>query len=755
MLKILKFARQYWYVMILILGLLIVQAYCDLSLPQYTSSIVDTGIQAKGIESPVPEQMRTQTYEKLMLFMTDEEQEVFAGAYELSVDGHYHIKEKYEQALMAETDPDTDEDTARYIDQLKELVSGKETLVYMLSSQGEEAEAMKAELLTRMGIPADTDLFAAFGLMDRQIVLQIGSAIEEQLAGMSETIGDSTAITFLSDEYQQMGIDVNKIQMSYLRNQGIRMLLIALLGALAAVCATFFSSRLAAKVSMNLRGEVFRKVVRFSNAEINQFSTASLITRCTNDIQQVQIVLTMMFRIVLYAPIMAIGGVTKVIQTRSGMGWIIVLAVGAIFVIVGVLMVVAMPKFRMMQTLVDRLNLVSREILTGIPVIRAFGREKHEEERFDEASKKLQRTQLFTTRTMAFMMPTMMFVMNGITVLIIWVGAHGVDTGSIQVGSMLAFITYTMQIVMSFLMITAISIMLPRASVAAGRIDEVLKTDIVIDNKEQTVSLGGAKGLKGKVAFEKVSFAYPGADEYALEDIDFTANPGETTAIIGSTGCGKSSLVQLIPRLFDVSKGRITIDDVDIRDADLKQLRDSIGYVPQKGVLFSGTISSNIGFGSEDVSEDAIHEAAEIAQAMEFIDAKPAGFEESIAQGGTNVSGGQKQRLAIARALAKKPQILIFDDSFSALDYKTDRALRGELARRTKDATVIIVAQRISTILHADKILVLDDGKIVGCGTHEKLLRDNAVYKQIALSQLSEKEIEDTLAANSADKEVE
>ncbi|MBO6014991.1 MAG: ABC transporter ATP-binding protein, partial [Lachnospiraceae bacterium] len=501
MLKIIKFARHYWYIMILIFGLLIVQAYCDLSLPQYTSNIVDTGIQAKGIESPVPEQMRVQTYDRLMLFMTDEQQAVFAQAYALTQEGTYRIKEEYRQALSDEADVGDDTERAEYIETLRNLVATKETLVYMLSSQGEEAEMMKNEMLAQMGIPEGTDLFTAFSMMDRKIVLGITDAIEQQLAGISETVGDSTAIAFVTSEYEQMGIDVNKIQMGYLRSQGVRMLMIAMLGVFMAVISAFLSSRLAARVSMNLRDEVFRKVVRFSNAEINQFSTASLITRCTNDIQQVQIVLTMMFRIVLYAPIMAVGGITKVIQTRSGMGWIIVLAVACISVIVALLMVVAMPKFRMMQTLIDRLNLVSREILTGIPVIRAFGREKHEEERFDKASTELKQTQLFTSRTMALMMPAMMFIMNGITVLIVWTGAHGVDNGTIQVGSMLAFITYTMQIVMSFLMITAISIMLPRASVAAQRVEEVLAIDIVIDNKAQTLPLAKDGSVTGKVAF--------------------------------------------------------------------------------------------------------------------------------------------------------------------------------------------------------------------------------------------------------------
>lgn len=755
MLKILKFARQYWYMMFVILGLLFIQAYCELSLPEYTSNIVDVGIQEKGIESPVPKKMRAQTYERLLLFMNEDETQIFTEAYERTDDDIYTLKEVYEAATYKDISKKAKGETAGYIEELKSLLSKKETLLMMLSSEEEQADAMKEEFFIQMGLPADADIFEAFAMMPKEVLLQISGNIEEQISKMADTIGDSSAIAFVAAEYEEMGISVNTIQMKYLRKQGIVMVLIAFGSMVAAVFATFFSARLAAKVSKNLRGQVYDQVVKFSNAELNQFSTASLITRCTNDIQQVQMVLTMMFRIVLYAPIMAIGGISKVIQAKSGMGWIIVVAVAAVFSLVGVLMVVAMPKFRSMQNLVDRLNLVSREILTGIPVIRAFSREKHEEKRFDQASMELKKTQLFTNSTMAFMMPMMMFIMNGITVLIVWVGAHGVDAGSIQVGSMMAFITYTMQIVMSFLMITIVSIMLPRAAVAAGRIDEVLQTNISIDNKEQVLPLAKDGKVQGIVAFEHVSFAYPGADENALEDIDFVAKPGETTAIIGSTGCGKSSLVQLIPRLFDVTKGRITIDGKDIRDLDLKELRSHIGYVPQKGVLFSGTIESNIAFGQEKMDMAKIEEAARIAQAADFIQEKEEQYQSRIAQGGSNVSGGQKQRLAIARALAKKPQILVFDDSFSALDYRTDKALRKELGQKTKYATVIIVAQRISTILHADKIIVLDDGKIAGCGTHKELLMNNEVYKQIAQSQLSEKEINETIGLEKAEKEVQ
>ena len=547
------------------------------------------------------------------------------------------------------------------------------------------------------------------------------------------------AISFLQEEYQNIGIALDKVQMNYLRNVGGRMIALALLTMVAAILVGYLSAKLAARTSRDLRNQVFQKVVGFSSEEMNRFSTASLITRSTNDIQQVQQVLVMLFRIVAYAPIMGIGGIIKVFHTNASMTWIIAVAVGVIMFMVMILMQVAMPKFKSMQKLVDRLNLVSREILTGIPVIRAFSREKHEEKRFDSASRDLMKTQLFTTRTMSFMMPAMMFIMNAITVLILWVGSHGIDLGQLQVGDMMAFITYTMQIVMSFLMLTMISVMLPRASVAADRIDEILKSETVIHNPENP-----KKDViqKGEVRFENVSFQYPGAEECALTDIDFTAKSGETTAIIGSTGCGKSTLVQLIPRLFDVTKGKITIDGVDIRQMDMKELRRKIGYVPQKGILFSGTIASNLKFGAPDISNEKMEEAAAIAQATEFIETKPEGYETGIAQGGTNVSGGQKQRLSIARAIAKNPNIYVFDDSFSALDYKTDITLRKALKEKVSEATVLIVAQRISTIIHAEKIIVLEDGKIVGMGTHEELMEDNKVYQQIAMSQLSKGELE-------------
>ncbi len=726
MLKILKFAKKSWYVMIIIVLLLFVQANCDLALPEYTSDIVDVGIQSKGIDSAVLEKMRPETYEALTLFMDEKEEQLFSSSYELKDDLY----------VLTKTEEDGN------FDSLEELMVEKEMLLFMLDSEGEEADAVKAQMLEEMGLPEDTELLTAFSMMPKEKVLEIGDAIIEKLEDMSEMVSKSAAISFAAAEYDELGINVDKIQMNYLRNKGLSMLGIAVIGMIVAVCVNYLSSKLAAKTARELRNRVFKKVVSLSNEEINSFSTSSLITRCTNDIQQVQMVLTMVFRIVAYAPLIGIGGIIKVVNTQTQMSWIIAVAVAAVLLLVAVLMVIAMPKFKKMQTLIDNLNLVSRETLTGISVIRAFGREEYEQERFEKSSKNLMNTQLFTHRAMAFMMPTMMFIMNAVTVLIIWVGAKGIDLGNLQVGDMMAFITYTMQIVMAFLMITMVSVMLPRAAVSAVRIDEVLKTKTNIKNTKEPKEL--TEAAKGVVSFEHVNFSYPGADEDALKDITFTANPGETTAIIGSTGCGKTTLVQLIPRLFDVRSGAVKVDDVDIRELDMALLRRQIGYVPQKGILFSGTIKSNIGFGEEDPQMSNIEEAAKIAQAEEFILEKPDLYEDHIAQGGSNVSGGQKQRLSIARAIARNPKIYIFDDSFSALDYKTDQVLRKALNTKTKDATVIIVAQRISTILHADKILVLDDGEIVGIGTHETLLAENEVYRQIAASQLSEEELNKT-----------
>ena len=714
MLNILKYLKKHVGMVLLIICLLIVQAACDLNLPQYMSRIVDVGIQQSGVERATPDQMRPETLEALTLFLSDEEEAVLRSAYETEGD------------LCRLTVTDGDQ-----LDQLDGMLRLPTAALYQMGQQG-----MTPEQMTAMAAAAP----------DRQSVkAQIAQSMETmtaQLTGVSDTMLDQTAILFVQQEYTATGVDLNQLQQSYLISTGAKMLGLTLLMIVMAILASLLASRVAATVGMELRGQVFRKVISFSNAEIDRFSTASLITRSTNDIQQVQMVMVLLLRMVIYAPILGIGGVIQVAFTGTGMGWIIALAVGIILVVVAVLMRVAMPKFKIMQTMVDRLNLVSRETLTGLSVIRAFSREKYEEERFEGANRDLMRTQLFTNRTMSMMMPLMMLIMNGICVLIVWAGAHGIDLGTMQVGDMMAFITYTMQIVMSFLLIAVVSIMLPRAGVSASRIQEVLDTPISIQDPEEKKNQDQAVAeWKGEVTFEDVSFRYPDAQADVLEHISFTAKPGQTTAIIGSTGSGKSTLLNLIPRFFDVSYGRITIDGVDIRRLSQHKLHELMGYVPQKGVLFSGDITSNLKFGGEDISDFDMVQAARIAQAESFIDEKPEGYKTPIAQGGSNVSGGQKQRLSIARALAKKPKIVLFDDSFSALDYKTDVALRRALSEELTDVTVIIVAQRISTILHAQQIIVLDEGKVAGIGDHETLMRTCPTYQEIARSQLSESEL--------------
>ena len=708
--QIFKYLGEHKGAVLLIVLLLIVQAYCDLSLPSYTSDIVDVGIEQGGIEHEAMEEMRQESFETLCLFMSDEDEKTVREAYELQENGRYERKNDDKEKIE-----ELDDIFARPMAMLSGMKSSKEV----------DMEQFMA------GIQS--------GMVTKDMILSMEDEAMEKMEDVSDSIISQMAILYTHDEYEAMDYDLNHIQTSYLLKTGAKMLGFSVLMLVAAILAGLIASKTGAKIGMDLRERVFTKVVSFSSKEMDRFSTASLITRSTNDIQQIQMVSTMLLRMVIYAPIIGIGGILKVISTKTGMGWIIVVAVVTIFVVVGILMKVAMPKFKLMQTLVDRMNLVSREILTGIPVIRAFSREKFEEERFDKANKDLMGTQLFTNRVMTFMMPAMMLIMNGITVLIVWAGAHGVDAGNLQVGDMMAFITYTMQIVMAFLMLTMVSIMLPRAGVAAQRIDEVLLTEPTIHDMEETV--GDEKDFKGELEFHHVGFAYDGAKEEALSDIDFTAGPGETTAILGSTGCGKSTLLNLIPRFYDVTEGSITIDGIDIRQMSQKKLRSLIGYVPQKGILFSGDITSNLKFADKNISDERMKEAAEIAQATEFIEAKPEGYESPISQGGTNVSGGQKQRLSIARAVAKNPKIFLFDDSFSALDYKTDVALRKALGEKVKDATVLIVAQRISTVLHADKIIVLDDGKIVGMGTHEELLKDCETYLEIAKSQLSEAEL--------------
>ncbi|MBQ8085795.1 MAG: ABC transporter ATP-binding protein [Lachnospiraceae bacterium] len=724
MFKVLKFAKDKWYIIILIILLLFVQVYCELTLPDYTSDIVDVGIQGKGVKYPVPEKLTADSFDNLKLFMTETDKEI--------ADKYYNQNDnKYEAALDGLSEDELEE--------LKGAMLVPQMLTMLLSSDSEEAKMMQKGLAGAFGIPESeiekTDIMELFRNMPDVQRNAIREALEKQMKNYPEYMLEASGTAFVQMEYEKMDVDMNAYQMDYLKSMAFKMLVIAVLALIISIIVGYLSSRLAAYTAKDLRRKVFSKVMSFSNAEMNQFSTSSLITRCTNDVQQVQMVLTIFFRIVVFAPIMGGGAIIKVLGNTATMGWTVVVAVLAVMFVIIVLMVVAMPKFKVMQKLIDGLNLVSREILTGLPVIRAFGREEYEEKRFEGASKDLMKTQLFTSGAMALMFPTMMFIMNGVSVLIVWVGAGKIDTGSLQVGDMMAFLVYAMHIVMSFLFISMVAILLPRAAVAADRIDEVLNSETMILDKEKPLKIPDGAG---EVKFNNVSFAYPNAKEDALKNIDFTAKAGKTTAIIGSTGCGKSTLVNLIPRLFDVKEGSITIDGVDIRDVKMKELRREIGFVPQKGTLFSGTISSNIRFGNKNASDDEVIRAAEIAQATEFIDTKEGKYDSGVAQGGNNVSGGQKQRLAIARAIAKKPKIYIFDDSFSALDYKTDAALRRALKQNVGDATVIIVAQRISTIMHADQILVLEDGQIVDRGTHEELMKNSEIYQQIAESQISQ-----------------
>ena len=718
MIKMFHYMKERWYYIVLIIALLFLQANCDLALPDYTSKIVNIGIQQKGIEDGVPEKIREESMDKLFLFMEEKDVETVKDAYTLKGD-IYELKE---------IDADKRE-------KLNSIFGMPMMAVEGLEEGGDQVKQIRE----KMQLPEDADLFQVFSQMPKEQLLKMMDAMTSGMKDMPDSIVTQAAVQYVELEYEGQGIDVDQMQIRYILMSGLKMLGLALVIMIAAISVTFLSARVAAILGRNLRNGVYRKVISFSGEELNHFSTASLITRSTNDIQQVQQVFAMIFRIVLYAPILGIGGVLKVLQTDASMTWILGVAVAAIMVLVGLLFKIAMPKFTKLQYLIDELNLVSREILTGIPVIRAFSREKHEEERFEKANDRLTKTNLFVNRCMTFMMPAMMLIMNGITILIVYNGAHAVDNGTMQVGNMMAFMQYAMQIIMSFLMITMMSIMLPRASVAAKRINEVMDTKVSILDGD-----AGAlpdKGAKGEVRFEHVGFSYPGADEETLTDIDFSAHKGETVAFIGSTGSGKSTLVNLIPRFFDVTSGRILVDGVDVRDMKLTELRDRIGYVPQKGVLFSGTIDSNIRYGKEDASEAEVQRAAEVAQAWDFIQEKEEKMESEIAQGGTNVSGGQKQRLSIARAIAKRPEIYIFDDSFSALDYKTDVVLRRALKKETKDATTLIVAQRISTILHADRILVLDEGRVVGQGTHKELLKSCEVYQEIAYSQLSKEEL--------------
>ncbi|OKZ79709.1 MAG: ABC transporter [Clostridium sp. CAG:12237_41] len=760
--KIFKNMLPYRKAVIIIIALLFVQAWCDLSLPSYTSDIIDVGIQNSGVEHIVPEKLTKSEFKTAQFIMTDDEADLWKGLYK--ADGEfYKLKDKSSKELDEADEKLNLPLIMNYQMSTLEVSSFKKTIANQMGKKESELENVSVEQLGEsLGVKLksfkqekeDDDgnkvkvdcvdarpFFAGMtqsGKMDKKSILSMRDKMSDTIDAMGSSLVKSMGVAYAVSSDKAAGIDVDHIQKSYLLFAGLKMLGMALLMGVVTVLVGFFASRVGAGIGMTLREKVFKNVVGFSNAEMDKFSTASLITRSTNDIQQIQMVSVMLLRMVAYAPILGIGGVLKVMQTGAGMGWIIVFAIAVILGYVMVLMSAAMPKFKLMQKLVDNINLVSREILTGLSVIRAFGREKKEEERFDEANKDLTKTMLFTNRVMTFMMPGMMMIMNILTVGIVWFGAKKIDGGNMQVGAMTAFITYAMMIVMSFLMLTMMSIMLPRAAVAAERIDEVVRTESSIKDADEPEKLTSHDGV---ISFEHVNFKYPGAEEDVLHDIDFVARPGETTAIIGSTGCGKSTLVNLIPRLYDVSDGKILLDGKDIRNISMSDLREEIGFVPQKGVLFSGTIASNLRFGNDDATDEEIKKAARIAQATEFIEAKDDKYESSISQGGSNVSGGQKQRLAIARAIAKNPKIFIFDDSFSALDLKTDAALRKALSENVKDSTVIIVAQRISTILHAEQILVLDDGKVVGKGTHEQLLKNCDVYREIAKSQLSAKEL--------------
>ena len=735
--KIFKQLARHWAACLAVVALLFVQAYCDLSLPDYTSRIVDTGIQQGGIESPLPETVRQSTLDALSLLMSEEDADALQNAY------GYYLQDN--GVLKLRSDLTDAERTA-----LEEAVTTPDIVLYMAAAQnanapaGDEAEAMTAAP-TAEDLDAVCAQFAAMAQMpgfSREMIQQQLASAMEQVDETTLSSMASQATLLVSLEYEAQGVS-HDVQMVYLFRVGGQMLALTLLMVVVAILVGLIASRVSASIGRELRRETFSSVIHFSNAEIENFSTASLITRTTNDIQQVQFTCVILLRMVAYAPILGIGGVMHVTQGNTGLAWIIVLDVAALLLLITVLMSVAMPKFKIMQTLVDKLNLVSREILTGVMPVRAFSRESFEEKRFDAASRELMGTQLFTNRAMVAMMPFMTLIMNGTSLLIVWFGGKAMDAGNMQVGEMIAFITYTMQIVMSFLMLAMVAVMLPRAGVAADRIDEVCRTKASIHDPDAATAKPALekKDWDGVVRFEDVSFRFPGADSDALEHISFTANPGETTAIIGSTGCGKSSLLNLIPRFYDVTGGRVTIDGIDVREMPQEQLHSLLGYVPQKGVLFSGTIESNLKFGGAQITDAGMKKAASIAQATEFIDAKPEGYASSIAQGGSNVSGGQKQRLSIARAIAKDPKIYLFDDSFSALDYKTDVTLRRALKEETDNATVIIVAQRISTVLHANQILVLDDGRLVGKGTHAQLMATCPEYQEIARSQLSQKEL--------------
>lgn len=790
--KLLKFMKRYKWHTLLVVLLLIVQAYCDLSLPNYTADVVDTGVMQNGIDNIAPNVIGKDKFEEIMLFMNDDEQKAVKEHYVLKdnisesdmpveskhYDGEIYVRDTDDKKIVEDLNDkmampisvynmmnqmgkdssktaEMSEENKKQAEELGKLI--KENIAENQKKMAEQnggnspagmqaqMEGSQADMQAQAqgGQQADMDMFSLMksGLLDGKI---IRNYFDKSFGDNKELITSQYAKAFVSSEYERLGVDINKVQNSYLKVAAGKMIGMAAIMMICSILICYLSAVVGSGIGLDLRVGIFKKVMKFSNAEMENFSTSSLVTRCTNDVQQIQMVLTMMLRMCLYAPVLGIGGIIKVYNTNVSMMWTIGLAVGLVFAVVMVLMSLAMPKFKVMQTKVDNLNRVAREILTGLSVIRAFSREKHEEERFDGVNKDLTKTMLFTNRVMTFMMPAMTLIMNGTSVLIVWVSAKQIDLGKLQVGTMTAFITYSMLIIMSFLMLTMISVMLPRAIVAAERIDEILISDISVRDLETADD--NLQITKGDVCFDHVNFRYKDADCDVLEDIDFTAKSGETTAIVGSTGSGKSTLVNLIVRAFDVTEGKITIDGRDIRDYKQHNLREKIGFVPQKAILFSGDIKSNIAYGCDNADISHIEKSAEIAQAKDFIEAKPDKYDSPIAQGGSNVSGGQKQRLSIARAIAKDAKVYVFDDSFSALDFKTDVALRKSLNENVKDAAVIIVAQRVVTVMNADKIIVLDEGRIAGQGTHYELLRNCEVYEQIVKSQLSEKEYEEQMA---------
>ena len=749
MLKIMKYLKKSAVSVVAIIVLLLVQALCDISLPDYTSKIVNVGIQQGGIENAVPEVIKENELKRLLMFVDDNKRDTVEDSYTLVKSGDTS-DEKYDEYV--EKYPELETENVYVLnkidkeknEELNEILGKPEMALLAIEKDGEESKKIKESILKMMPPQVamamkDKSLMEIIETMPKEQLDSMKKEMFKKFDSMPDSIITQSAIAYVNNEYKSIGIDMDNLQSKYILKSGGQMLGIAILSMFVTIIVTFLAAKVAATLGKTLRNNVYEKVMSFSNEEMKKFSTASLITRSTNDIQQIQMMMVMILRFIFYAPMMAMMGIFKVINTNVSMSWIIAVAVICIVFLLGIIFTFVMPKFKLVQKLVDKLNLVSREIITGIMPIRAFSNQKHEEERFEKANGDLTKVNIFVNRIMSCMMPAMMLVMNLIAVLIVYKGTYSIDAGTMQVGDMMAFIQYTMQIIMSFLVIGMMSVMIPRASVSAGRICEVIETEPTIEDPESAKEFSGNK--KGVVEFKNVSFKYPDAEEEILSDISFTAKPGETTAFIGSTGSGKSTLINLIPRFFDVTEGQILVDGVDIREVTQKNLREKIGYVPQKGILFTGTIESNLRYGNPNATDEEIREAAEIAQATEFIDSKPEGFDTKIAQGGTNVSGGQKQRLSIARAIAKNPEIYIFDDSFSALDLKTDAALRKALKKKTGNSTVLIVAQRISTILHAEQIIVLDEGKVIGKGTHEELLKNCEVYKQIALSQLSKEEL--------------